>query len=77
MNDEERKMLKEAHEAATRMERFFFATDDPRKKTRAQRLDDILFASRATQSVVKVMLWIIGAVGAAAAAFASLKGLGR
>lgn len=68
MNEDEHGKLSDLHD-------YFMKEELPGKKTRAQEIDDILAAWRASKITGRFGLWLLGTIAAAGAAYAAIRGL--
>lgn len=75
MNQDERKKLDEAHELAQRNHAFWHEPPTSGAPTRAEGLDRLLYAARFGSTTVFILLRLAAVVTAAAAIYASLRGL--
>lgn len=67
MNDDEHDKLSALHD-------YFMKPELPGKKTRAQEIDELLSAARAGKLGARAVLWVLGFVAAAGAAWGATKG---
>jgi len=67
MTEEQAKKLDKIHD-------WLFNKPGEQEKSRAGRIDDLLFAVKYGKWTMRGLLWLAGAVGAAATAIAAIKG---
>lgn len=74
MNKEQAEMLKEAHDAAKRVEHYLFRQPGPNRPSRAEALDNIIFGLKAGKFGYRILIGTAAMLAAVGAAYSYLKG---
>lgn len=67
-------MTEDEHDKLGKLHDYFFGRPHEKARTRAEELDEILAATRAGKLGARSLLWLLGFIAAAGAAWAAIRG---